>query len=224
MKEILEKYTLGNLQKMVKKSNIVGYSKYGKEGLIKQMLKPEHRANFRYLRNLKHDTKENRNKTMEIVADRKQEPKLKPKKKEDKSKKPFIINITEDKEKGRKQKDYNVETEKIKEEKKALKVPKRIVKVSKKEINLFNVPRKEKKDRKDKEIKEQRSKTASLFNLPNKERQELKKRRDKKIKEQRNITANLFNIPNKEREEKEKERTKQRNRTAYLFSIPNKFK
>jgi len=224
MKEILEKYTLGNLQKMVKKSNIVGYSKYGKEGLIKQMLKPEHRANFRYLRNLKHDTKEHRNKTMEIVADRKQEPKLKPKKKEDKSKKPFIINITEDKEKGRKQKDYNVETEKIKEEKKALKVPKRIVKVSKKEINLFNVPRKEKKDRKDKEIKEQRSKTASLFNLPNKERQELKKRRDKKIKEQRNITANHFNIPNKEREEKEKERTKQRNRTAYLFSIPNKFK
>tara|TARA_R110002072_G_scaffold14074_1_gene58708 strand:- start:220 stop:894 length:675 start_codon:yes stop_codon:yes gene_type:complete len=224
MKEILEKYTLGNLQKMVKKSNIVGYSKYGKEGLIKEMLKPEHRANFRYLRNLKHDTKERRERTMSVVADRRQEPKLRPRKKEDKPKKPFIINITEDKEKGKKQKDYNVKTEKIKEEKKALKVPKRMIKVSKKQIDLFNVPRKEKKDRKDKEIKEQRSKTADLFNIPSKERKEIKKRRDKEIKAQRVKTANLFSIPSKERKTKAEELRKQRNRTSHLFNIPNKFK
>jgi len=67
MKDILEKYSLAHLKKIVRRSNIVGYTKFDKDGLIKEMLKPEHKGNFKYLKKLKHDSVDDRKNNMKLV-------------------------------------------------------------------------------------------------------------------------------------------------------------
>ena len=67
MKDILEKYSLAHLKKIVRRSNIVGYTKFNKDNLIKEMLKPQHKGNFKYLKKLKHDSVDDRKNNMKLV-------------------------------------------------------------------------------------------------------------------------------------------------------------
>jgi len=67
MKDILEKYSLAHLKKIVRRSNIIGYTKFDKNGLIKEMLKPQHKGNFKYLKKLKHDSVDDRKNNMKLV-------------------------------------------------------------------------------------------------------------------------------------------------------------
>lgn len=67
MKNILDKYSLAHLKKIVRRSNIVGYTKLNKDNLIKEMLKPQHKGNFKYLKKLKHDSADDRKNNMKLV-------------------------------------------------------------------------------------------------------------------------------------------------------------
>lgn len=67
MKDILEKYSLAQLKKIVRRSNIVGYTKFDKDGLIKKMMEPAHKGNFKYLKKLKHDSVDDRKNNMKLV-------------------------------------------------------------------------------------------------------------------------------------------------------------
>ena len=128
MKDILEKYSLAHLKKIVRRSNIVGYTKFDKDGLIKEMLKPQHKGNFKYLKKLKHDSVDDRKNNMKLVdGDLKvRRNKNKAKIEANKNKKAIpTITITESKSKGKTQKDYNVKTDKLKKVDKKLKLPKK---------------------------------------------------------------------------------------------------
>lgn len=50
MKEILESYKLPELKRIVRATNITGYSKLKKDELIKLMMRPEHIERFRNLK------------------------------------------------------------------------------------------------------------------------------------------------------------------------------
>ena len=67
MKDILEKYSLAQLKKIVRRSNIVGYTKFDKDGLIKKMMESQHKSNFKYLKKLKHDSVDDRKNNMKLV-------------------------------------------------------------------------------------------------------------------------------------------------------------
>ncbi len=67
VKDILQKYNITQLRKIVKRSNISSVNKYSKDDLIKEMIKPRHKPNFSYLKALKHDTIENRKKNIALV-------------------------------------------------------------------------------------------------------------------------------------------------------------
>lgn len=128
MKDILEKYSLAHLKKIVRRSNIVGYTKFDKDGLIKEMLKPQHKGNFKYLKKLKHDSVDDRKNNMKLVdGDLKvRRDENKAKREANKKKKAIpTITITESKSKGKTQKDYNVKTDKLKKVDKKLKLPKK---------------------------------------------------------------------------------------------------
>ena len=67
VKDILQKYNITQLRKIVKRSNITAVNKYSKDDLIKEMMKPRHKGNFIYLKSLKHDSIENRKKNIALV-------------------------------------------------------------------------------------------------------------------------------------------------------------
>lgn len=188
VKDILQKYNITQLRKIVKRSNIASVNKYSKDDLIKEMIKPRHKGNFIYLKALKHDTIENRKKNIALVdkdlnvdkekrkvkreenkkkkaeelrakvpalterktakkavkisqfgpdkppRGKKEEQKIKkivkktqfgPDKPPKGKKKIPSITITESKEEGKKRKEYNVKTDKLKKVDKKLKLPKK---------------------------------------------------------------------------------------------------
>ena len=50
MKEILESYKVPELKRIVRATNIIGYSKLKKDELIKLMMRPEHADRFKDLK------------------------------------------------------------------------------------------------------------------------------------------------------------------------------
>lgn len=46
----MNEYTVPELKKIIRATNISGYSKLGKEGLIKLMMRPEHKERFKDIR------------------------------------------------------------------------------------------------------------------------------------------------------------------------------